>query len=1785
MKSMIEKVFSIKALVALIIICATTSAWADTTTLKTTVSVGSFTVNNVNAAAFDHCTQTVAASPTLTIPASTDLPAGTKVAITTISLGKRQSTPGNTVVPDKIRITVGTTDYTSASKTEDTDAFVSEANNNNTALKQKYSFDGTGCILEVGEPYNIKLLNSSGAEISGNGVLNVRVVKNSQSLFGDTIYADISGNRWTPVQEIAGDIIYTCTVASNGSTSWDITPTTPATSRLWFEVAESASLAIGNLSCKTAYFNVADGKMLSLSGTVTASDGIYILGDGVNDGVVRSSAAGTLVGTVKGSGTLQYYGSGTDVQPTIGASGIVLTNSAWNGTLWYKDVGALLANGKSSTALNNAKLLGNSGSKVKFTNVRLYPANENPSCEWTLVLEDGSGEGEYAWYNNNGYWNTTMTIAALEGDGTLYDNQDCSSKIIINSIDDFTGTLHINTKRVGIGGNPSESGGTITIPSGAAATVNAGSAWRGWNNNSTSIAVLGTIKASGTGTATMNFNAVGGTIDLSALATDRTTAFFNGTVMVDNTTTIILPTGTTVSSFPVATTLSGSSMPKIQMTDANGYTITVAATSIDNGSVTGYKDVAGTQIVNGDLYIISTVDATIGVPAAQSYPTVSLNPGGHELTLTGSGLTATTAFNYSYSGNIIVPSAGFLSGKMTGSNAGAVITYTGAMPTGVTWTDSAWNGVLCVQNITSQIGANLTSYGSSNSTIRFSAVKFYVNGTWESSSTLDIGSGGLEISDGNSDTVATIKALTGSGELKISKGSSSGNGLVIKDASAFSGNLNFTVSNRYRVTIGDSGIDATDAKVIIASGKVVNIASAATWTVPGGIENAGTLTVAGTVTGKIVNTGALTVNGSVSGVVSNTGTVSVGSSGVINLGTLRDFTGISAESGASITVEQTRADVGAGAMVITNIGDGYLPATITVKKIDGTTDTVAVSEGVATYGDGTVQIDGEATIYDITFKNNSTDTRDSGTFIYKGPTSGELKYDSAPTFNNGAFDDTTGVYIKHHPYINGAASVFYGLEDFTAVVVGQMSPSNKTEFIHFGSSSGTNPGLLIATTENENEVVIAATSGDSVLDGEGECVKAQIPSAATARHAFVIIKSGMEFAVYADGVKRGVFTVSSDFKLGTSGHSGIQVGSDFGGQIYQGNSGYTNVGNNDAQTGFVNVIRVFDYAISEAQALAVFNEYPYVPQGGLYTRTIDADANLSSTGAWAKDGDDANTYAVPVGATIDDQFYNPSATLTVDASATLNVNATLALETLTVGGSAALTIESDGTHVLSAPTAVINTPVTIKYGAVNLAGSAVQFNANGSLCFDCSDFDISGVYSETRYQLTGLVDQDDAKVTVVVPTAAARTATKNYNSNGYYELVVTPDHEAGSNVYYKSGYFGKGGDQQFSVVLSDGTTSTVVFPGDTVVIDSKSSQDPIYVGELPDNVAAISIARTTKLASGNKDTAMLNGATVTVAAGGALTIYRDWNEIKLGDVVFNGLGVTLDQSTSGNVSGGQDRVLSIVGAVSGSAPLTIVGGVSVASTGSIANAIVLAGAGATLVVQSGAAATVPTSGNADYTVLSSESEGVVTYYLGEKISVDDEEIGYMDGTTAVITNTTETVTIPASATAVAAQPTTNSFVIVASRAQLETPNFLTLTAKYGVSGVQDITSAFMPQIIGGDASAAQVRMTLTGSQTVAVDEEAISVTPTLRAGNSDPAPMAYDAESGNPKFNIKAIPGLYYAVKAYSLPDCEDEDLVEAGSATQATSATVSPVAPAIGAYTVQYYKISVGLSAAEARQ
>lgn len=411
-----------RTLALLFALFATGGAWA-TTALQPTVSGGTFTINDENSEDFDNCTQTVS-SPTLTIPASTDLPEGTKVAISEISIGKRGD--GTGTYPDKIRITVGTKTYTSASKTEAANVIFTCAATEETSVKQTYSFADAGCILSVGTTYTIAFLNSSGSAMTGDA-LNVRVAKNTKSLFGSTVQW---GATWRPVQEIKGDIIYTCTVASDGSSTWDITPPSSTTLRYWYEVAESASFNAGSLTCKQAYFNVAEGKTLTLTGsdTITASSGIYI-----NSGTVAlpSGNSRMLNGSFKGNGTVEFtnvYGTVLD----LSSKGVA--NSDWKGTLAFKNVTA-----KSGWQFSK---LGNANSTVRFDGVTDGYFNNKETFDGTVDI--GSGGLVLHYGNGSG---TLTTLSKLTGSGefkitggSTY-NGGCS--VCIKNVDGFTGKFNL----------------------------------------------------------------------------------------------------------------------------------------------------------------------------------------------------------------------------------------------------------------------------------------------------------------------------------------------------------------------------------------------------------------------------------------------------------------------------------------------------------------------------------------------------------------------------------------------------------------------------------------------------------------------------------------------------------------------------------------------------------------------------------------------------------------------------------------------------------------------------------------------------------------------------------------------------------------------------------------------------------------------------------------------------------------------------------------------------------------------------------------------------------------------------------------------------------------------------------------------------------------------------------------------------------------------------------------------------------------------------------------------
>ena len=469
--------------------------------------------------------------------------------------------------------------------------------------------------------------------------------------------------------------------------------------------------------------------------------------------------------------------------------------------------------------------------------------------------------------------------------------------------------------------------------------------------------------------------------------------------------------------------------------------------------------------------------------------------------------------------------------------------------------------------------------------------------------------------------------------------------------------------------------------------------------------------------------------------------------------------GLSGITSWFVPVAETREEFGKGSTTVTDV-----PAGVSVRVIrpNGTTVDVVPVGGTAMLSDSP-QICGEATVFDATY-TNTTD------YAYMAPGwNPATGKDNEPTYNNEENDETTGMYIRANPWVSNIQQQLNALTDFTLVVVGTMSRSHNTQFIHMGNSEQSNNGILITTTENDDEVLIAKNTGETVDVANG--VKASVPNAATARHAYVIKKTGSIFEVWVDGVKRGHFNAGEGFVLGASDNCGIQIGSDHGGKIRD--AGIYKAANAEGETGIVNLVRLFDYSISDAQAEAVFSAYPYVLEGGLYTRTVTENGSLSQDGAWIKNGSE-EMFNIPMGETIGGVTYNPSATLTVNKAAEIAVNADVSIETFTVSGDGSIKFTADGDRKLTVVSAaLINSPVTIEYGAVYLAGAPVQFDSSGAICFDCSRMDESKISTVSRFQLTGLTDRDDEKFSLIPPTDSECSYELVYNTTGScYDLLV-----------------------------------------------------------------------------------------------------------------------------------------------------------------------------------------------------------------------------------------------------------------------------------------------------------------------------------------------------------------------------------------------------------------------------
>ena len=695
---------------------------------------------------------------------------------------------------------------------------------------------------------------------------------------------------------------------SGGTSSWsdlwsvDFTDETRFTNII--NVTASGTLELGSVNTSKIVFNVAEGVHLLMSGTGTATaNEIYVTGLGE---VLCHARNNVLQGAFTGDGTVVYDRA---LPPTDDSYG--WTNATWSGTVWVNNI-------ITESGLRVGKWC-HEGSKLKLTNVKGYLPGMGNNGAWFLDY-DGRSLGELvladdeanpAYIRSNGYshsenHNSYCMFSKLSGSGTFTDASGQTVYVVFKDASDFTGSIYLTNNTAVIIGNESPSGttdynGKIVVESGKSATIATGKTWKATNAG---LLVKGEMAFAGNGAFEGNVTtASGATLDFSNSTSAQPVM---GTLTIENGTTIKLPAD---ASFPytLANAITISSPCSVNL--CIGET-TYASTSLKvaNGAIyrdrtavfpggesaVGWDDL-GWDIGYGDLVASNTVHATGsgtinlgGISASKLYFDVDE---GVELTLTGTA--SATEIYVTGLGSVVCSAQNTLSGTILGDGT---VVYNGVKPpSSVGWTNKdAWTGVVWVKNIATSSNDRkdwaLENYGNTNSTLRFTGVNLYFpnNTTTHFDGTVDLQGSGVNVCDGYSGSIVTIDRLSGSGTLCTTGGSSSGNGLAIKDASGFTGAVTLT---KYKVTIGDTTETDASGKLQVNSGKSATVASGKTWTVPGGVVLNGVLTVDGTgsLVGNVEVSDGATFNFSGSATGTVTGNVTAAS------GATLDFSGSTSE--------------------------------------------------------------------------------------------------------------------------------------------------------------------------------------------------------------------------------------------------------------------------------------------------------------------------------------------------------------------------------------------------------------------------------------------------------------------------------------------------------------------------------------------------------------------------------------------------------------------------------------------------------------------------------------------------------------------------------------------------------------------------------------------------------------------------------------------------------------------------------------------------------------------------
>ena len=334
----------------------------------------------------------------------------------------------------------------------------------------------------------------------------------------------------------------------------------------------------------------------------------------------------------------------------------------------------------------------------------------------------------------------------------------------------------------------------------------------------------------------------------------------------------------------------------------------------------------------------------------------------------------------------------------------------------------------------------------------------------------------------------------------------------------------------------------------------------------------------------------------------------------------------------------------------------------------------------------------------------------------------------------------------------------------------------------------------------------------------------------------------------------------------------------------------------EANTGYVDYVRLYDRVIPESDVTGLSLRRPFVSAIETYEREIATlAAQWSATDAWAMK---------IAGTTANEPAADKNVSLTANGGTAINLNlgSNVKYDTLIFSGSGENSLLQTASGKIGAQMFVVRRgmDLTVDYDAVNLSDAVVGVDQGAKLTFDFTEFPFDSVTEATDIVLVGsvpakaydrtCVDRYEVVWPETLP-AHIKSAEAVWDVVSY-KVTITPDHIAGSDVFYVGGYWSRN-ENSFAVTNSSGD-ATSVFPGDTVVIpayiDGGNASTAYFDSLLPANVTKIRVEKDYTFESGVNNAAVLGGVTVTVASGSVLSFGATWHTLSLGETTFDGPG-------------------------------------------------------------------------------------------------------------------------------------------------------------------------------------------------------------------------------------------------------------------------------------------------------